>query len=163
MATTGQLYAAWNQGLDRCSPGWLADGSVRFPIVTPREKCGGNLPGVKTIFLFRNQTGFPDPQSKYDVFCFKGKQGSSLWDWDSGSTLHIWAAPAWQAVPFPVVCLLARKNGELENSGGLPFLERGLGSCEQLFPAVSSVLCPGSFFKQMHTTGQVSELPRKPQ
>ncbi|KAL7978411.1 hypothetical protein Chor_014950 [Crotalus horridus] len=78
MATTGQLYAAWNQGLDRCNPGWLADGSVRYPIVTPREKCGGNLPGVKTIFLFHNQTGFPDPQSKYDVFCFKGKQGSSL-------------------------------------------------------------------------------------
>ncbi|XP_063172809.1 brevican core protein [Candoia aspera] len=71
MATTGQLYAAWNQGLDHCNPGWLADGSVRYPIVTPREKCGGNVSGVKTIFLFRNQTGFPDPQSKYDVYCFK--------------------------------------------------------------------------------------------
>ncbi|KAK9391344.1 brevican core protein-like [Crotalus adamanteus] len=78
MATTGQLYAAWNQGLDRCNPGWLADGSVRYPIVTPREKCGGNLPGVKTIFLFRNQTGFPDPQSKYDVFCFKEETSPSL-------------------------------------------------------------------------------------
>ncbi|XP_015746871.2 brevican core protein-like [Python bivittatus] len=82
MATTGQLYAAWNQGLDHCNPGWLADGSVRYPIVTPREKCGGNAPGVKTIFLFRNQTGFPDPQSKYDVYCFKGKERSSLWAHD---------------------------------------------------------------------------------
>ncbi|XP_061462289.1 brevican core protein isoform X2 [Rhineura floridana] len=71
IATTGQLYAAWNEGLDRCNPGWLADGSVRYPIVTPREKCGGNVSGVKTIFLFRNQTGFPDPQSKYDVYCFR--------------------------------------------------------------------------------------------
>ncbi|XP_063002294.1 brevican core protein [Elgaria multicarinata webbii] len=71
IATTGQLYAAWNDGLDHCNPGWLADGSVRYPIVTPREKCGGNVPGVKTIFLFRNQTGFPDPQSKYDVYCFR--------------------------------------------------------------------------------------------
>ncbi|XP_069583782.1 brevican core protein isoform X2 [Ranitomeya imitator] len=71
MATTGQLYAAWNEGLDQCNPGWLADGSVRYPIVNPREKCGGNSPGVKTIFQFRNQTGFPNSQAKYDVYCFK--------------------------------------------------------------------------------------------
>uniref|UniRef100_A0A8C8SQW5 Brevican core protein n=1 Tax=Pelusios castaneus TaxID=367368 RepID=A0A8C8SQW5_9SAUR len=68
IATPGQLYAAWNEGLDHCSSGWLADGSVRYPIVTPRERCGGSLPGVKTIFLFRNQTGFPDAQSRYDVW-----------------------------------------------------------------------------------------------
>ncbi|XP_075593394.1 brevican core protein isoform X9 [Balearica regulorum gibbericeps] len=72
LASTGQLYAAWSAGLDACSPGWLADGSVRYPIVTPRERCGGALPGVKTIFLFRNQTGFPDAQSRYDAYCFRG-------------------------------------------------------------------------------------------
>nr|XP_060613787.1 brevican core protein isoform X1 [Anolis sagrei ordinatus] len=72
VATTGQLYAAWSQGLDHCNPGWLADGSARYPIVTPREKCGGTVPGVKTLFRFRNQTGFPDPQTgRYDVFCFR--------------------------------------------------------------------------------------------
>uniref|UniRef100_A0A8B9SFM1 Brevican core protein n=1 Tax=Apteryx owenii TaxID=8824 RepID=A0A8B9SFM1_APTOW len=73
LASTGQLYAAWSGGLDSCSPGWLADGSVRYPIVTPRERCGGSLPGVKTIFLFRNQTGFPDARSRYDAYCFRGK------------------------------------------------------------------------------------------
>lgn len=73
MANTGQLYAAWNEGVDQCNPGWLADGSVRYPIVTPREKCGGNSPGVKTVFQFRNQTGFPDPQARYDVYCFRGE------------------------------------------------------------------------------------------
>ncbi|KAM4014536.1 brevican core protein isoform 2-T2 [Anomaloglossus baeobatrachus] len=73
IARTGQLYAAWNEGLDQCNPGWLADGSVRYPIVAPREKCGGNSPGVKTIFQFRNQTGFPNSQAKYDVYCFKGQ------------------------------------------------------------------------------------------
>ncbi|XP_069805541.1 brevican core protein isoform X2 [Dendropsophus ebraccatus] len=73
IATTGQLYAAWSGGLDQCNPGWLADGSVRYPIVAPRERCGGNSPGVKTIFQFRNQTGFPDSKAKYDVYCFKGK------------------------------------------------------------------------------------------
>ncbi|XP_062820900.1 brevican core protein isoform X3 [Anolis carolinensis] len=72
VATTGQLYAAWSQGLDHCNPGWLADRSARYPIVAPREKCGGSVPGVKTLFRFRNQTGFPDPQtSRYDVFCFR--------------------------------------------------------------------------------------------
>ncbi|XP_025899015.1 brevican core protein [Nothoprocta perdicaria] len=71
LATTGQLYAAWSSGLDSCSPGWLADGSVRYPIVTPRERCGGSLPGVKSIFLFRNQTGFPDADSRYDAYCFR--------------------------------------------------------------------------------------------
>ncbi|KAM8794358.1 brevican core protein [Eudromia elegans] len=71
LATTGQLYAAWSDGLDSCSPGWLADGSVRYPIVTPRERCGGSQPGVKSIFLFRNQTGFPDAESRYDAYCFR--------------------------------------------------------------------------------------------
>ncbi|NWR60777.1 PGCB protein, partial [Bucorvus abyssinicus] len=76
LASPGQLYAAWSSGLDACSPGWLADGSVRYPIVTPRERCGGALPGVKTIFLFRNQTGFPDAQSRYDAYCFREETNS---------------------------------------------------------------------------------------
>uniref|UniRef100_A0A4X2L408 Brevican core protein n=1 Tax=Vombatus ursinus TaxID=29139 RepID=A0A4X2L408_VOMUR len=73
IATTGQLYAAWDEGLDRCSPGWLADGSVRYPIVTPRQRCGGGLPGVKTLFLFPNQTGFPNAHSRFNVYCFRGE------------------------------------------------------------------------------------------
>ncbi|XP_040308548.1 brevican core protein isoform X3 [Herpailurus yagouaroundi] len=71
IATTGQLYAAWDGGLDRCSPGWLADGSVRYPIVTPSQRCGGGLPGVKTLFLFPNQTGFPNKYSRFNVYCFR--------------------------------------------------------------------------------------------
>lgn len=73
IATTGQLYAAWDGGLDRCSPGWLADGSVRYPIVTPSQRCGGGLPGVKTLFLFPNQTGFPNKHSRFNVYCFRGE------------------------------------------------------------------------------------------
>ncbi|XP_060057613.1 brevican core protein isoform X2 [Erinaceus europaeus] len=71
IASTGQLYAAWDDGLDRCSPGWLADGSVRYPIVTPSLRCGGGLPGVKTLFLFPNQTGFPNKHSRFNVYCFR--------------------------------------------------------------------------------------------
>ncbi|XP_044028616.1 brevican core protein-like [Siniperca chuatsi] len=71
LATTAQLYMAWSEGLDRCSPGWLSDGSVRYPIINPRERCGGPQAGVKTLYRFSNQTGFPEPSSLHDVFCFK--------------------------------------------------------------------------------------------
>uniref|UniRef100_A0A8C5DJY0 Brevican n=1 Tax=Gouania willdenowi TaxID=441366 RepID=A0A8C5DJY0_GOUWI len=73
LATTAQLYWAWSEGLDRCSPGWLSDGSVRFPIITPRERCGGAPAGVKTLYRFSNQTGFPEPSSLHDVYCFNGE------------------------------------------------------------------------------------------
>ncbi|KAM6903835.1 brevican core protein-like [Lycodopsis pacificus] len=71
LATTAQLYLAWSEGLDRCSPGWLSDGSVRYPIIVPRERCGGTQPGVKTLYRFSNQTGFPQPSSLHDVYCFR--------------------------------------------------------------------------------------------
>ncbi|MED6277951.1 hypothetical protein CHARACLAT_018699 [Characodon lateralis] len=77
LATTAQLYLAWSEGLDRCSPGWLSDGSVRYPIVTPRERCGGPQAGVKTLYRFSNQTGFPEPSSLHDAYCFKGHRETS--------------------------------------------------------------------------------------
>lgn len=73
VATAAQLYAAWNDGLHLCSPGWLADGSVRYPIVTPRERCGGGEPGVRTVYRHSNQTGFPEPHTRHDVYCFRSK------------------------------------------------------------------------------------------
>ncbi|KAF7664036.1 hypothetical protein LDENG_00189980 [Lucifuga dentata] len=75
LATTSQLYAAWNDGLNHCSPGWLADGSVRYPIVTPRERCGGGEPGVRTVYRFVNQTGFPEAHTRHDVYCFRSDNG----------------------------------------------------------------------------------------
>ncbi|KAM4747805.1 aggrecan core protein [Rhinophrynus dorsalis] len=71
LASTGQLYAAWKMGLDKCRAGWLSDGSTRYPIVTPRRACGGDQPGVRTNYVHPNQTGFPDPLSKQHAFCFR--------------------------------------------------------------------------------------------
>ncbi|XP_056244128.1 aggrecan core protein [Seriola aureovittata] len=73
LATPGQLYSAWNQGLDKCRPGWLMDRSVRYPITTPRSHCGGGQVGVHIIYAFPNQTGFPDVHSRYDAYCFKAE------------------------------------------------------------------------------------------
>uniref|UniRef100_A0A8C3NMX8 Aggrecan core protein n=1 Tax=Cyanoderma ruficeps TaxID=181631 RepID=A0A8C3NMX8_9PASS len=71
LASVGQLHAAWKQGLDRCYAGWLADGSLRYPIVSPRPACGGDAPGVRTVYQHQNQTGFPDPLSRHHAFCFR--------------------------------------------------------------------------------------------
>ncbi|NWH84790.1 PGCA protein, partial [Aegithalos caudatus] len=71
LASVGQLHAAWKQGLDRCYAGWLADGSLRYPIVSPRPACGGDTPGVRTVYQHHNQTGFPDPLSRHHAFCFR--------------------------------------------------------------------------------------------
>ncbi|KFQ06756.1 Aggrecan core protein [Leptosomus discolor] len=71
LASVGQLHAAWKQGLDRCYAGWLADGSLRYPIVSPRPACGGDAPGVRTVYQHYNQTGFPDPLTRHHAFCFR--------------------------------------------------------------------------------------------
>lgn len=65
IAKVGQLYAAWRlMGLDRCDAGWLADGSVRYPITKARANCGPLEPGVRSF-------GFPPLYLKFGVYCYR--------------------------------------------------------------------------------------------
>ncbi|KAL6096418.1 hapln1 [Pungitius sinensis] len=68
IAKVGQMFAAWKLlGYDRCDAGWLADGSVRYPVSRPRRRCSPTEAAVRFA-------GFPDKKHKlYGVYCFKGQ------------------------------------------------------------------------------------------
>uniref|UniRef100_A0A3P8WER1 Neurocan core protein-like n=1 Tax=Cynoglossus semilaevis TaxID=244447 RepID=A0A3P8WER1_CYNSE len=74
LATVGQLYLAWKAGLDSCAPGWMADGSVRYPVTWPRPDCGGSQPGVRTI---TPNTTTDNSTALYDAYCYRGNVKST--------------------------------------------------------------------------------------
>uniref|UniRef100_A0A672HLG9 Neurocan b n=1 Tax=Salarias fasciatus TaxID=181472 RepID=A0A672HLG9_SALFA len=69
LATVGQLYLAWRAGLHSCAPGWVSDGSVRFPATWPCPDCEGCQPGVRTVTP--NNTA-DNRTALYDAYCYRG-------------------------------------------------------------------------------------------
>jgi hyaluronan and proteoglycan link protein 1 len=67
LATHDQLIKAWKQGLDKCACGWLADGSVEYPILRPRSGCGGDEAGLRTCSVF------PSSNGGWDAYCTKSQ------------------------------------------------------------------------------------------
>ncbi|XP_042344001.1 hyaluronan and proteoglycan link protein 1a [Plectropomus leopardus] len=69
IAKVGHIYSAWKlENYDRCDAGWLADGSVRYPISRPRKNCSPDEAAVRFV-------GFPDKMLKsYGVYCYKDEQ-----------------------------------------------------------------------------------------
>lgn len=73
LASTGELYAAWKMGFDKCRAGWLVDRSVRYPINKPCPECGAGKSGVHTVYAHHNQTNYPELDARFDAYCFRGK------------------------------------------------------------------------------------------
>ncbi|TSM85927.1 Hyaluronan and proteoglycan link protein 1 [Bagarius yarrelli] len=69
LAKVGHMFAAWKlQGYDRCDAGWLADGSVRYPISKPRMKCSPTEAAIRFV-------GFPDKKHRlYGAYCYRAHQ-----------------------------------------------------------------------------------------
>lgn len=68
IAKVGHMFSAWKlEGYDRCDAGWLADGSVRYPISRPRKNCSPTEAAVRFV-------GFPNKKMRlYGVYCFKAE------------------------------------------------------------------------------------------
>uniref|UniRef100_A0A3P9INT2 Hyaluronan and proteoglycan link protein 1a n=1 Tax=Oryzias latipes TaxID=8090 RepID=A0A3P9INT2_ORYLA len=68
IAKVGHMFAAWKlEEYNHCNAGWLADGSVRYPVSKPRKNCSPTEAAVRLV-------GFPDKKKKYGVYCFRPEQ-----------------------------------------------------------------------------------------
>ncbi|KAF7656995.1 hypothetical protein LDENG_00033440 [Lucifuga dentata] len=102
LASPGQLHAAWRQGLDRCDYGWLSDGSARYPVAVPKMQCGRGLLGVRTMYRYRNQTGFPEPSMKLGAYCFKGRKEVNQTSFVDVSVVEVTTSPPMQTTIAPI-------------------------------------------------------------
>lgn len=76
LATFNQLFQAWSEGLDWCNAGWLADGTVQYPIHLPRKPCGGLhlAPGIRSYGPRHRHL------HRFDAFCFSSALKGRGWE-----------------------------------------------------------------------------------
>ncbi|XP_077976929.1 aggrecan core protein-like [Glandiceps talaboti] len=63
LATHEQLEEGWLRGLGYCSAGWLADGTVEYPMQYERSGCGSKA-GIIVM-------GYRDKTNMYDAYCYR--------------------------------------------------------------------------------------------
>uniref|UniRef100_A0A8D2M371 Hyaluronan and proteoglycan link protein 3 n=1 Tax=Zonotrichia albicollis TaxID=44394 RepID=A0A8D2M371_ZONAL len=75
LANFNQLFQAWSEGLDWCNAGWLADGTVQYPIRLPRKPCGGVhlAPGIRSYGPRHRHL------HRFDAFCFSSALKGAFW------------------------------------------------------------------------------------
>ncbi|XP_064184716.1 neurocan core protein-like isoform X1 [Anguilla rostrata] len=157
LATAGQLFLAWQAGLDRCAPGWLADGSVRYPINQPRPDCGGDKPGVRTLYRSPNGTGYHDTSALFDAYCHTDSV-AGLADWRTGTlSLAARKAAVFSGAGGPSA-LTGAPGGWLMGNGGLSLGVAALGDAPGgAPPALAAVVGrrsdPGSAPPRPETVG----------
>ncbi|XP_034470389.1 neurocan core protein-like isoform X2 [Hippoglossus hippoglossus] len=137
LATVGQLYLAWRAGLDSCAPGWLSDGSIRYPVTSPRLDCGGIQPGVRTVTP--NSTA-DNTTVLYDAYCYRG----NIKNMDSMSHIYTSLWKPWSYLagssdadssgmdsPDPTTQQAVTTRGTLNGSDGSPSNWTGLVDLEE--------------------------------
>ncbi|XP_029354344.1 hyaluronan and proteoglycan link protein 3-like [Echeneis naucrates] len=85
LATFTQLFQSFKEGLNWCNAGWLADGTVQYPITRPRVPCGGHglAPGVRSY-------GRRDRHlHHYDVFCFSSSLQGRVYVLQSSQKMNL--------------------------------------------------------------------------
>lgn len=62
LATVAQLEAGFRQGLNLCNCGWLDDGTARYAVQYPEDRCGGKdaEPGLQVCTW----------QTTWNAYCF---------------------------------------------------------------------------------------------
>ncbi|KAK1890987.1 Hyaluronan and proteoglycan link protein 3 [Dissostichus eleginoides] len=85
LATFSQLFQSWKEGLNWCNAGWLADGTVQYPMTRPRVPCGGDglAPGVRSYGRRHLQL------HRYDVFCFSSTLQGKVYYLQPSHTMNL--------------------------------------------------------------------------
>ncbi|KAG5847855.1 hypothetical protein ANANG_G00130630 [Anguilla anguilla] len=100
--------------------------SVRYPINQPRPDCGGDKPGVRTLYRSPNGTGYHDTSALFDAYCHTDSV-AGLADWRTGTpSLAARKAAVFSGARGPSA-LTGAPGGWVMGNGGLSLGVAALG------------------------------------